>query len=85
MKDIVFDLVYTVQGRNLPDGKREWRKTSERRVDEIERYVEKAFETQEVRAIGGKEAEKSRGFPILWIEIIGFSDRRKEIQKPGLI
>ena len=85
MKDKVFDLEDTVQGRNLPGGKREWRKTSKRRVNEIERYVQKAFETQEVRAIGGKEAEKSRGFPILWIEIIGFLERRKEMQRPGLI
>ena len=30
----------------------------------------KSFDTQEVREIGRKEAEKSRGFPILWIGII---------------
>ena len=30
----------------------------------------KSFDTQEVREIGRKEAEKSRGFPILWMGII---------------
>ena len=30
----------------------------------------KNFDTQEVREIGGKEAGESRGFPILWVEII---------------
>ena len=30
----------------------------------------KSFETQEVREIDGKEAEESRGFPILWMGII---------------
>ena len=30
----------------------------------------KSFETQEARKIGRKEAGESRGFPILWIEII---------------
>ena len=30
----------------------------------------KSFETQEVREIGRKEAEESRGFPILWMGII---------------
>ena len=29
-----------------------------------------SFETQEVREIGQKEAGESRGFPILWMEII---------------
>ena len=30
----------------------------------------KSFDTQEVREIGRKEAEESRGFPILWMGII---------------
>ena len=30
----------------------------------------KSFETQEVREIGRKEAEESRGFPILWMGIM---------------
>ena len=30
----------------------------------------KSFNTQEVREIGRKEAGESRGFPILWMEII---------------
>ena len=30
----------------------------------------KNFDTQEVREIGGKEAGESRGFLILWVEII---------------
>ena len=30
----------------------------------------KSFETQQVREIGWKEAGESRGFPILWMEII---------------
>ena len=30
----------------------------------------KSFEKQEVREIGRKEAEQSRGFPILWMGII---------------
>ena len=30
----------------------------------------KSFETQKVREISRKEAGESRGFPILWIEII---------------
>ena len=29
-----------------------------------------SFDTQEMREIGRKEAGKSRGFPILWMEII---------------
>ena len=29
-----------------------------------------SFETQEVREIGRKEAGESRGFPILWIQVI---------------
>ena len=29
-----------------------------------------SFQTQEVREIGQKEAVESRGFPILWMEII---------------
>ena len=29
-----------------------------------------SFDTQEVREIGRKEAEESRGFPILWMEIM---------------
>ena len=29
-----------------------------------------SFDTQEVREIGRKEAGESRGFPILWMEII---------------
>ena len=31
----------------------------------------KSFETQEVKKIGRKEAGESRGFPILWMGIIG--------------
>ena len=34
------------------------------------RMHSKSFDTQAVRAIGWKEAEESRGFPILWMEII---------------
>ena len=30
----------------------------------------KSFETQEVKQIGRKKAEESRGFPILWMGII---------------
>ena len=30
----------------------------------------KSFETQKVREIGRKETGESRGFPILWMEII---------------
>ena len=30
----------------------------------------KSFETQEVREIGQKEVGESRGFPILWMEIM---------------
>ena len=30
----------------------------------------KSFDMQEVREIGRKEAEESRGFPILWMAII---------------
>ena len=30
----------------------------------------KSFETQEMSEIGRKEAGESRGFPILWMEII---------------
>ena len=30
----------------------------------------KSFHMQEVREIGRKEAEESRGFPILWVEIM---------------
>ena len=30
----------------------------------------KSFDTQEVREIGRKEAEESRGFPMLWMGII---------------
>ena len=30
----------------------------------------KSFDTQEVREIGRKEAGESRGFPILWMEIM---------------
>ena len=30
----------------------------------------KSFDTQQVREINRKEAEDSRGFPILWIRII---------------
>ena len=30
----------------------------------------KSFDTQEVREIGRKKAGESRGFPILWMEII---------------
>ena len=29
----------------------------------------KSFDTEEVREIGRKEAEESRGFPILWMGI----------------
>ena len=29
-----------------------------------------SFDTQDVREIGRKEAGESRGFPILWMEII---------------
>ena len=29
-----------------------------------------SFETQDMREIGRKEAGESRGFPILWMEII---------------
>ena len=35
----------------------------------------KSFEMQEIRAIGWKKAEESRGFSILWMEII--EDERK--------
>ena len=39
----------------------------------------KSFDTQEVRKIGRKEAGESRGFPILWMGIIGdMSSRWKE-------
>ena len=39
-----------------------------------------SFDTQEVREIGRKEAGESRGFPILWMEIIEdvFQMKRKE-------
>ena len=30
----------------------------------------KSFDTQKVREIGRKEAEESRGFPIMWMGII---------------
>ena len=30
----------------------------------------KSFDTQEVREIGRKEGEESRGFPILWMGIM---------------
>ena len=38
------------------------------RRDEITRS--KSFEPQEVREIGQKEAEKSKGFPIVWLGIV---------------
>ena len=42
----------------------------------------KSFETQEVREIGRKKAEQSRGFPILWMGIIEdvFQMERKECE-----
>ena len=38
----------------------------------------KSFETQEVRKLGWKETEESRGIPILWMEIEKMSSRWKE-------
>ena len=41
-----------------------------------------SFDTQDVREIGCKEAGESRGFPILWMEIIEdvFQTERKECE-----
>ena len=48
------------------------------RVDRM--MLLKSFDMEEVREIGQKEAGESRGFPILWMGIIGdvFQMERKE-------
>ena len=43
----------------------------------------KSFETQDVREIGRKEVAESKGFPILWMEMIEnvVQTERKEYKK----
>ena len=61
-------------------GKKGMELDSRKWVDRIEWCAQITFETQEVGEIGWKEAGEWRGFPILWMGVIGkdFQLREKE-------